>query len=53
MGDGQEGGVMMREVSELVRRLTPPKRTPSYAYRMGYNCAVQGASKESGVDCLA
>jgi len=34
----------MKELAELVKRLIPPKRSKDYAYKMGKDCAKNGAN---------
>ena len=34
----------MKEMAELIKALTPPKRSKDYAYKMGKDCAKNGAN---------
>ena len=37
----------MKEMLELVKRLIPPTRSTEYAYKMGKDCAKNGATLEN------
>ena len=34
----------MNELAKLIKALTPPKRSKEYAYKMGKDCAKNGAN---------
>lgn len=35
------------EIGELVKSLIPPKRSKEYAYKMGLDCAKNGANEKN------